>query len=144
MLPKITELELNIEQTETLPTTGKSFLFDFEKGDFVLKDGKMVEVNGKEALKVWIEMCLKTEKYRFEIYKDVYYGVSIEDLLGSNYPRSFIESEIKREVTAALTKHPSVRDISEWRFERDGKWMHVQFKVNSVEDSFEQEVNFNV
>lgn len=141
MFPKIAELEFNIEQAETLPTIGKSFLFDFKKGDFVLKDGKMIELHGIEALKMWIEKTIRTEKFTFKIYENVEYGVLIEDLLGSNFPRTFIESEIKREVTTGLEKHPYIQRINNWQFIRDSNRMSISFEVITIEGAFEQEVD---
>jgi hypothetical protein len=145
MLPQITELEFNTETiTEDLPPIGKSFLYDFDKKDFVLKDGKMVEIYGVDVLKQWITKVLKTERFRFRIYDDVEYGVTIEDLIGSNFPRAFVEAEIKREVTTSLLRHTHIQTVEEWSFERDGGWMKVNFSVGTVEGSFWQEVNFNV
>ncbi|WP_078410293.1 DUF2634 domain-containing protein [Priestia abyssalis] len=141
MLPKITELEFNIEQTETVPKIGKSFLFDFEKGEFVLENGKMVELHGIDALKMWIEKVIQTEKFRFEIYEGIDYGVTIEDLIGSNLPRAFIEAEIKREVTSSLETHPYIQDITNWQFVRNGKRMSVKFQVITVDGAFDQGVN---
>lgn len=143
MLPQITELEFDTETIpEDLPPLGKSFLFDFDKCDFVLKDGKMIELHGIDVLKQWITKVLKTERFRFRIYDGVEYGVTLEDLIGSNFPRSFIEAEIKREVTTSLLRHTHIRSVENWEFERDGKWMRIKFRVITTDDSFEQEVKF--
>lgn len=141
MLPKITELEFPVEELPTdLPPLGKSFLFDFNKGDFVLVDGKLVELHGLESLKMWIMKVIKTERFRFKIYEDIPYGVTFEDLIGSNFPRAFIEAEIKREVTTSLLRHPHIQEIENWSFERDGKRMKIKFRVRTVDEKFEQEV----
>ncbi|UPW82720.1 DUF2634 domain-containing protein [Lysinibacillus sp. Ag94] len=138
MLPKITQLEFNNQDIKTdLPPLGKSFLYDFEKGDFVIKNGKMVEVHGLETLKQWILKVLKTERFRFRIYKGIPYGVTLEDLIGSSLPRAFIEAEIKREVTASLMEHTHIQAIQEWQFTRDGKWMRIKFRVVTVEGAFD-------
>lgn len=141
MLPQITKLEFD---TVTIPEDssplGKSFLFDFDKCDFVLKDGKMIELHGFDVLKQWITKVLKTERFRFQIYDGVEYGVTLEDLIGSNFPRSFIEAEIKREVTTSLLRHTHIRSVGNWGFERDDTFMRIKFKVNTVEGTFEQEV----
>ncbi|WP_083671710.1 DUF2634 domain-containing protein [Viridibacillus sp. FSL H7-0596] len=143
MLPKITELEMSTEEIiEDLPPIGKSFLFDFKKGDFVILNGKMVEIHGIEVLKQWILKVLKTEQFRFKIYENVEYGVTLEELIGSNLPRAFIEAEIKREVTASLLLHTHIESVDEWSFERDGKWMRIKFTVTTVEGSFETEVDY--
>lgn len=140
MLPEITELDLDIDEVQDLPEIGKSFLYDFNKGDFVLKDGKPVLVDGIEALKMWISKVIKTEKYNFKIYDGSEYGATIHDLIGSNYPRQFIESEIKREVISSLTTHPYIQDVVNWEFVRDGPKMLVRFRVITLEDYFNQEV----
>lgn len=141
MFPEITELELNPDTLEIeIPRIGKTYAYDFQKGDFIIKNGKMVELHGEDTLKVWIEKVLRTEYGRFCIYREVEYGVVLEDLIGSNYPRDFVESEIKREVTTALLRHPHITDIEEWSFERDGKLMRIWFKVITAEDEFEMEV----
>ncbi|OMC81868.1 hypothetical protein BK128_21500 [Viridibacillus sp. FSL H7-0596] len=130
------------EIIEDLPPIGKSFLFDFKKGDFVILNGKMVEIHGIEVLKQWILKVLKTEQFRFKIYENVEYGVTLEELIGSNLPRAFIEAEIKREVTASLLLHTHIESVDEWSFERDGKWMRIKFTVTTVEGSFETEVDY--
>ncbi|MGE7951627.1 DUF2634 domain-containing protein [Lysinibacillus xylanilyticus] len=138
MLPKIAQLEFNNQEIKTdLPPLGKSFLYDFKKGDFVIRNGKMVEVHGLETLKQWILKVLKTERFRFRIYKGIPYGVTLEDLIGSNLPRAFVEAEIKREVTESLMEHTHIQAIQEWQFTRDGKWMRIKFRVITVEGAFE-------
>lgn len=147
MLPKITELEFNTEElTNDLPPIGKSFLFDFVKGDFILKDGKMIELYGADSLKMWIEKILRTERFRFRIYENVEYGVTLESLIGSNFPRAFIEAEIEREVTESLLMSPYIARLEGWSFERDGKWMRIKFRVissmyiSSMYNTFDMEV----
>jgi len=138
MLPKIAQLEFNNQEIKTdLPPLGKSFLYDFKKGDFVMRNGKLVEVHGLETLKQWILKVLKTERFRFRIYKDIPYGVTLEDLIGSNLPRAFVEAEIKREVTESLVEHTHIQAIQEWQFIRDGTWMRIKFRVITVEGAFD-------
>lgn len=141
MLPKITELEFNTEElTEDLPPIGKSFLFDFNNNEFVMRDGKLIELFGVESLKMWIEKSLRTERFRFVVYENTEYSISLEDLIGSNYPRAFVEAEIKREVAERLLEHPHINAIENWAFERDGKLMRVWFVVVTADDVFEMKV----
>jgi len=84
---------------------------------------------------------MRTERFRFRIYDDTEYGITLEDLIGSNLPRAFVEAEMKREVTETLTSHPHIDEVRGWEFERDGKWMFVNFTVISpTYNTFEQEV----
>jgi hypothetical protein len=140
MLPKITELEF-VFPVEDVPKQGRSFLFDFEKGEFITKDGKMVPVEDIESLKVWIEKTIRTERFRFKIYDGSDYGVGIEGLIGSNYPLDFIKAEMKREVTEALIKHPLIESLTNMAIERDGSRGKISFQVNTVLGAFLQEVS---
>ena len=142
MLPDISNIEINIDnETETSYQNKRSFLFDFSQGDFVIKDGRIVKTEDLIAIKVWIEKVLKTEKFRFEIYKDVDYGISLEDLIGQNLPRSFVESELRREIKEAIERHPGISEVTNITTEQDGSRLLIRFKVNLEEDiSFEQEV----
>jgi hypothetical protein len=149
MFPEVDETLFEIDETsEEAAYEGKSFLFDFEKGEFVLRDGKLVPVTGVEALKIWIVKTLKTEKFRYKIYEkedtDDEYGVLIEDLVvGNNFSQDFIESELKREITDALLKHPKIESISDFSTEREKTLLKISFTVDLVtEDSFNQEVSF--
>lgn len=143
MLPEITQLEFRPEQTEDLPKIKKFFLYDFKKKDFVVKDGRLIVIEGIEAIKQWIEKVLRTEKFKFKIYEDIDYGISVEDLIGYEYPQQFIDAEIKREVTESLLKHPNIKNLSEWNIVKDNPILNISFKVDLIDgESFSQEVSF--
>jgi len=149
MLPKVTQLEIQSEneqsgiEEENRQNTGGSFLYDFDQGDFVLRDGKLVPVEGLEALKVWIEKTLRTEKFKFDVYEGTEYGVQIEDLIGTSYPQSFIESELQREITNVLVEHPSINNVTNWSFQHDGSSLIVSFRIQSEYGPEEMEVPVN-
>ncbi|MGE6513379.1 DUF2634 domain-containing protein [Lysinibacillus sphaericus] len=114
----------------TLPAfTGKTFLYDFNKGDFIYKNGAPVEVDGIKAIQIWIEKVIRTERFKFNIYDGVDYGVTIEDLIGSNLPRGFIESEMKREFTESLLTNPYIEELINWSFKIDGSEWTISFTV---------------
>ena len=64
MFPNSTDITINNE-TQILSGT-KSYIFDFTTGDFVVRDGKLIECDGISAIKVWIEKILRTEKGRYD------------------------------------------------------------------------------
>lgn len=131
------DIELTEEQEETaFPFNGKAFLYDFEKGDFIYKNGAPVIVEGKSAVIAWIEKIIRTEKFRFNVHKDVEYGVTIEDLIGGRFPREFTESEIEREITEALLKNSYILNVSEWSFEYSGSTLIISFSVTIDEEIF--------
>ena len=134
MFPKTQDLTpTTIESTGAV---GKSFLFDFTAGEFVIRDGKLVECNGMEAIKTWIEKILRTEKGRFTIYSGTDYGCHLEDLIvGSNFSAAFIESELKREVSDSLMQNPQIKSISNFEVIRGTNSITVSMEVNTSYDA---------
>ena len=130
MFPKTQDLTVNAAEDSVV--SGKSFLFDFTAGDFIIRDGKLVECEGTDAIKVWTEKILQTEKGRFRIYNDTDYGCRIEDLLiGSNYPVAFIEAELKREIEDALKQNPNILSVSNFSIERTASGITVSMEVET-------------
>ena len=128
--------ELTLLDDEAFTFNGKAFLYDYQKGEFILKNGKMVEVTGNAAIEAWIEKLIRTEKFRFNVYEGVDYAVTIEELIGSIWPRGFVEAEIKREITEAALSNTYIEDLIEWSFERDGSYLIINFTVITVEGAF--------
>ena len=111
--PTLNLINSNTTTNETT-TNGKSFLFDFTTGDFVVKDGKLQVIEGIESLKVWIEKILKTEKFKFKIYENGEsdeYGITLFELVNSGHPQMFIQAEIQREITETLSKNIKITSI---------------------------------
>lgn len=131
--------ELTANDTSTT-FNGRAFLYDFKKGDFIYKNGAPIEVTGMKALEVWIEKVIRTERFRFKIYEDIEYGVSIEDLIGSMLPRGFTESELKRELTESILLNPFVEELTDWAFDINGSEWRIAFTVVTIDDAFVMEV----
>lgn len=143
MLPVVTELEINTNEIADPQTIKKTFSFDFSTGDFIVTDGKIVILENLDAIKMWIEKVLRTEKNRFEIYKNIEYGVTLEDLtVGQNYSQAFIEVELKREISEALLKNKYIKSLSGWFIKKENPVLNISFTVNLIDGlSFTQEVN---
>lgn len=142
-LPELADLEFNeTDIDKTSDEIKKSFLFDFEIGEFLLKDGKIQETNGVESLKTWIQNTLRTEKGKYKVYVDTEYGISKEDLIGSNYGIDFVEEELKREVEESLLIHPCVSTITDFSLTKEDKLLTISFSVTTVENE-ELEVEYN-
>lgn len=141
-LPQLAQLEFDTIAAMTSVPRGKSFLFDFNTGQFILKNGKMIEIRGLDALKVWIEKILRTTNNRFPIYDGTIYGCGVDDLIGSNFPFSFIQEELKRQTLEALLQHEDINNITDWQFVRDSSTMSISFTINSIYGTSPQEVIF--
>lgn len=134
ILPDVAQLEFNTAALDTSKMTdlGTTYSYDFTKGDFATVDGKLIPVTGNEAIQVWVEKCLRTERFMYDIYarddKDEY-GVTIEGLIGTVLPREFVKAELKREITEALTRHPRISRISNLTITNSGSALEIAFTL---------------
>lgn len=107
--------------------------FDFQKGDFIIINGRPKMTVGRERIKNWVQKILNTQKGRYKIYNGTGYGINIEDtFVGKNYNRDYIRSEVKREITEILTANEDIVSIDNFNMEVDGSMLTVYFTVNSV------------
>ena len=128
MFPNSTDITLDNE-TQTSSGT-KSYMFDFENGDFIVRDGKLIECDSIDAIKVWIEKILRTEKGRYPIYDNTEYGCHLEDLIiGNSYTAEFIEAELKREIEDALKQNPRITSVTNFNITRNTNAITVTLEV---------------
>lgn len=143
ILPTITDLEFDTTATTSSSTTdlGTTYQFDFNTGEFVMVDGKLVAISDTTALKQWVEKLLRTERFVYAIYArddKNEYGVTLEDLIGSVLPRAFVEAELKREITEAVTRHPRITSITGLTTAQEGSKLSVAFTLVLDDGSTEE------
>ncbi len=114
------------QQTEPAPKYGKSWLFDFKKGDFVLDGaGRVVEADGHTA---WVQWCIKTiltQRFAYVIYSSDY-GTELEE--AQKQPdRKAVEIELERAITEALLVDPRTEMVKDFVFEWEGDTVKVSF-----------------
>ena len=128
MFPNSTDIMISNETKSSSGT--KSSLFDFANDDFVVRDGKLIECDGIDAIKVWIEKILRTEKGRYSIYNDTEYGCHLEDLIiGNSYTTEFIEAELKREIEDALKQNSRITSVTNFKISRNKNAITVTLEV---------------
>ena len=111
----------------------KTFDFDFEAGEFVVKNGNPVALSGIDALKLWIQKCIRTQLNRYSIYKGKQYGANIEDLvIGKSYGIDFVESELRREIETALLQNEDIKSMSSFSVKRAGSTLNISFTLITV------------
>ncbi|MFA4137694.1 MULTISPECIES: DUF2634 domain-containing protein [unclassified Brevibacillus] len=141
-LPQITQLKLpetQITQQTKPKNVHKTFLWDFDAGDFVLKDGKLIEVTGLEYLKVWIEKALRTVKNSL-IYQGTGYGSEHHVLIGQNFHPDFSKAEYERMIREALLQNDAITRVDDFSFSHEGSRLVIGFEVSSIYGTLEKAV----
>ena len=91
-----------VEVIEEEIPLAREYAYDFKKGDFKLRNGKLYIVEGKEAVKIWIEKALITSRYK-EIIHSWNYGSEFEDkIIGRGYTQGLIKAEAERYTREAI------------------------------------------
>lgn len=111
-------------------TIGSTFYFDFDMGDFVIKNGNAHKIDEIESLKMWIKKVLKTDGDKYEIYDN--YGVNLIDILTSGKSSAYIQSEIERVIKTALLKHECILNVYNFEFTRDHRTLNVKFNIDTI------------
>lgn len=122
---------------------GVSFDFDFEAGEFILIDGKLKEIDGKQALKVWINKIIDTDKDKFDIYKidSENYGLSLKEHLHNSKHSGLVYANIQNELETMLTTHPDIYGLNNFEFTRNKRTLTVNFTINTAYGEITEGVN---
>ena len=123
MFPNDVELDIQVNTVDdtqdiTAGTIGRSIKFDYDKKEFIVDEGKLVEPSKIDSIKQWIELYIRTEINKYAIYTDSF-GIDTRGLLGYRLPRGYQVAEIMRRINEGiLTKCPDVKSVSDWDFDK--------------------------
>ena len=101
----------------------KEYGINFQTGQIT---GKIVE--GIEAIKVWIWLCLHTERFRHAIYS-ADYGTSFEQYIGHVLSDEYINTDCESEISDALLINEYIESIEDFEAIKDGEHLRVSFRV---------------
>ena len=112
-------------QKETVQEIPKEYGIDFKSGQLT---GKIVE--RKEAIKVWIWNCLKTQRFRYPIYSWDY-GTDLEQYIGHTVSEEYLNTDCESEIKEALMVNPYIEGISDFSAEIRKEHLTLSFKVET-------------
>lgn len=132
LFPFIDPLEVEIIEDE-IPIA-REYAYDFKRGDFKLKNGKLYIVEGNEAIKIWIEKALITGRYK-EIIHTWIYGSEFEDkIIGLGYTKGLIKAEAERYTRECINATLSDYVVSMNNFDISfmDSTLTIAFKVETI------------
>lgn len=135
-------------QTGTIESTpesiirdrGLNFLFDFNKNEFVTRDGELIELTGDASVVFWIEKTLRTEYERAAVYRNTKYGFGLEKFIGLYLPPEIAKLQFSDVIKTALYQHQRIKSISNLQLEHKDDYVNVSFEVelNAVTQTNEE------
>lgn len=123
ILPSFLELISKGRQGKEVLKVPKEYGIDFSTGQLT---GKIVE--GLEAIKVWVWLCLHTERFRHAIYSSDY-GASLEQYFGHLLSDEYISTDCENEISEALLINEYIQSIEDFLAEKEGEQLRISFKV---------------
>ena len=72
------------------------------------------KVKGKEAVRMWIWLCLHTERFRHPIFS-WNYGTELEQYIGQTLTQEFLETDCQASVEEALMINPYINEIRDFQ-----------------------------
>lgn len=113
----------------------KEYGINFQTGQLT---GKIVE--GIEAIKVWIWLCLHTERFRHAIYS-ADYGTSFEQYIGHVLSDEYINTDCESEISDALLINEYIESIEDFEAVRNSDSLNISFRVVTKFGSIEVDEN---
>lgn len=113
----------------------REYGIDFQTGQLT---GKIVE--GIEAIKVWIWLCLHTERFRHAIYSSDY-GTSLEQYIGHMLSEEYINTDCESEISDALLINEYIESIEDFEAVRNSDSLNISFRVVTKFGSVEVDEN---
>lgn len=101
----------------------REYGIDFNTGQLT---GKIVE--GLEAIKVWIWLCMHTERFRHAIYS-ADYGTSLEQYIGHMLSEEYINTDCESEISDALLINEYIESIEDFEAVRNSDSLNISFRV---------------
>lgn len=119
------------QQTEPAPKYGKSWFFDFEKGDFITDGaGRVIQTDGYTAWAQWCVKAVLTERFAYLVYGPGY-GCELEQAR-KQPSRQAVEAELERVITEALLADPRTEMVRDFAFEWQGDEACITFTAVPV------------
>lgn len=122
-LQELSDTKTIKEEDSQVVKMPKEYGIDFATGQLT---GKIVE--GLEAIKVWIWLCMHTERFRHAIYS-ADYGTSLEQYIGHMLSEEYINTDCESEITDALLINEYIESIEDFEAVRNSDSLNISFRV---------------
>jgi hypothetical phage related protein len=134
-LQELSDTQTIKEDDSQVVRVPREYGIDFQTGQLT---GKIVE--GLEAIKVWIWLCMHTERFRHAIYS-ADYGTSLEQYIGHMLSEEYINTDCESEISDALLINEYIESIEDFEAVRNSDSLNISFRVVTKFGSIEVDEN---
>lgn len=117
------------EITESIKI-GRTPLYDFDRQEYVIRDGKVVECTQEEAVRQWTGFLIKTKLGKYRVYDDTEFGSNVESFIGYKYDNvGYVVSEIEREIEEGAELCAAIDSIEDFDHEMSNGVLRITFTI---------------
>lgn len=116
------EVDVEVEEAEE----PADYEIDFETGNLT---GRII--TGLDAIIQRARIVLNTDRYFYSQYSWDH-GAELNQLIGKNYDKDYIESEVKRMVSEALMTDENILDVTDFSSSMQNEKLTVSFTIDTV------------
>ncbi len=141
------EDEIAEEVEEDAVETGfKELRFDFKSKRIVIEDGHLKYASARERIEQWVELLIKTEMDKYNIYKGTGFGYRyLYSIRGHSFSgSSFAKSEMERELRESLEAKECIDEVKNINISIEFNVLRVEFRIITGCEEVEGEVIQNV
>ena len=111
----------------------REYAIDFDTLEPLKNGNNLIELSGKEALKVWIFKALKTKRNFYGIHSDSY-GNNLDVHIGTIYQESIKNALIISEIKDCLLVNPYILDCYnfELNYNSDDNSLKASFNISTI------------
>lgn len=122
----------------------KDILWDVEKNEIVIQDGKNIITNKLEQVKQWLLVLIKTEVEKYNVYKGTEFGMTnLYNLIGHQFITSpFVVSELKRELKEKCLLNKNIDSVENIEISNNFNELKIKMTVKIDNKDVENEVIF--
>lgn len=123
-----------------LPPVGQQKVILPSKTYGIDRENKRISgyVDGLEAIKQAVLLCLSTERFEYPIYS-WNYGVELKEIIGKDL--EFAKIELQRTITEALLQDDRITGVENFQFEKQENTLKIIFEVITILGRTEVEMN---
>ena len=115
--------DIDVEELEEQEQITDDYEIDFTTGKLT---GNIV--SGVDAVKQWVLLVLATRRYAYMQYSWDY-GTELEELVGKNFEKDYIESEVYRMLTDAFSINEEIEGIRDLVCDMEKDRLTVSFTL---------------
>lgn len=113
---------------------GRSFVFNFDTGQFIVGDGKLIDTTREQTIRQWISLCIKSYINKYEVYKGTGFGVNLEKIIGHKL-NIFYRQVIVTEIQKGLLKNSEIKSVDNIQLTEEKDKLFIAANIKLADNS---------